>query len=240
MLWTLESAEPVQEPPAEGWAGRWALHRHRDELGEHLDLRLEQDGVLGGLRVEGSELAPGVCAVEKGPHPLKWLAASASVEKLGAGRWGWLWREPALREIVLEERKALTRLAWRRAETIPLRAAARLGAWCREHQVDPDQLEALCADGWLARQAARERCRGLAALLEGEVQDPAAWQKQFGTLSLAELNARLELLEARLDRKHFPPALAAPPDGASLPPEADAARALSRTMNLLRDLPPAG
>ena len=46
MFWKLNSEEGPASLAAAGLApeGRYVLQHHRDELGDHLDLRLEQDG----------------------------------------------------------------------------------------------------------------------------------------------------------------------------------------------------
>ena len=67
MYWIvgLESAEERAVPDEAH--GRFVLHRHHDEGGAHLDLRLEQDGYLMGWRIDGISLEGAPWATEKAP-----------------------------------------------------------------------------------------------------------------------------------------------------------------------------
>ncbi|HOK90594.1 MAG TPA: hypothetical protein PK379_11270 [Candidatus Hydrogenedentes bacterium] len=237
MFWILESMEPRDDAPSGGWAGQWVLHHHRDADGPHLDLRLEAGGVLAGLRIDGNTLEPGVRAVEKGPHPAAWLRAAGELQVAGRGRWGWESREPARRALVLDDGRTRRLLAWTRLPALPIVVATRLVEWCDSNGVAPERLPDLCADGMRARRAALARCRGLAALLEGHDFDPEAWNALLEPLDLEGLNARLEALEARVDRQHPPIPWTRPADGSARPPEIPDPRALARAMALLRDDP---
>ena len=239
MLWTLESMEPVDTEPADGWAGQWVLHRHRDTDGPHLDLRLETGGILGGLRIDGEALNPGVRAIEKAPHPLDWLTTDGPAQADGRGQWGWDTRKPERRILILDDGADRYRLVWRRLPPLPPDAHARLSEWCREHRLAPAELPGLCADGLRARQAALARCQGLAALIEGDRFDPNAWQILLEPLDLEALNRRLEALEAQLDRLHPPIPWTCPPDGPADPPASADPRALARAIALLRGSPAA-
>ena len=97
--WLIEKVEDGREtdfsareaPEGKGFV----LHRHRDEEGEHLDLRLENGEVLVGWRLprDASErLAHGetVTCELKRMHPRKWLDVNEEgcfVEDAGRYRW---------------------------------------------------------------------------------------------------------------------------------------------------------
>lgn len=146
-------------------------------------------------------------------------------------------RNPDLRVILLDDGTDRRRLAWKRAPALPPTAAVRLAEWARQYNCSPSQLPDLCADGLRARQTARARCLGLAALLEAEQFDPDAWLGLLEPLDLDALNRRLEALEARLDRLHPPVPWTSPPNGPTKPPDPTDPRALARTMTLLRGIP---
>lgn len=236
MFWMLDSIETINTDPLDGWAGQWILHRHRDHYGPHLDLRLEFRGILGGLRVDADALIPGVPATEKGPHPNAWLTAEGPAQEVGRGRWAWEKYTPDHRVLLLDNGTDRLRLGWKRAPALPTSVIVQLAAWAQQNHLTPDQLSALCADGLRARQAARARCRGLAALIEAEHFDPDAWNDLLEPLNLDALNQKLDALEARLDQLHPPAPWTHPPDATTETPEHQDPRAFTRAITLLHEV----
>ena len=66
MIWKITCEQADESVAEETVAGRFVLHRHRDEWGAHLDLRLEQDGYLLGWRIDGTDLEAEPWATRKG------------------------------------------------------------------------------------------------------------------------------------------------------------------------------
>ncbi len=239
MFWTLVSVEPldpvtVRAADAAPIEGRFVLHRHRDAQGPHLDLRLEQDGCLAGLRVDADALEPGAWAAEKPPHALHWLRQDGDAVRVDAGAYAWEHRDEARRVMRLDGAHGVRRLEWRRVEGLPphcLRALIEAG---RTAQVPTDRLADLVRDGAEARERAVARLCGLGRELDGPAFDAAAWRRMLDPLSLRDIHGHLAAFETRFDRA-FPPEPVSRPE--SLEDEAQRATAQSRAdqaMKLIR------
>ena len=240
MFWTLASVEPL-DPAAARAAdaapveGRFVLHRHHDAEGPHLDLRLEQDGCLAGLRVDADALAPGVWAAEKAPHALHWLRQDGDAVRVDAGAYAWEERGPDRRVLRLDGIRGPQRLEWRRAGSLPPRCIRALAEAARDTHTAPDRLAGLVRDGAEARTRALARLCGLGRELDGPAFDAAAWRRMLEPLTLREIHGHLAAFETRFDRA-FPPEPVSRPE--ALEDEAQRGTARSRAdqaLQLLRD-----
>ncbi len=240
MFWTLASVEPLDPATARAAGaapieGRFVIHRHHDTQGPHLDLRLEQDGCLAGLRVDAGALEPGVWAAEKPPHATHWLRQDGDAVRIDAGAYAWERRDADVRIMRLDGARGATRLEWRRAEGLPPRCVRALAETARAVHASPDRLADLVRDGVEARERAIARLCGLGRELDGTAFDAAAWRRLLAPLSLREIHGHLAAFETRFDRA-FPPEPVSRPE--ALEDEAQRASIRSRAdqaLRLLRD-----
>lgn len=185
--------------------GRFVLHRHCDEWGPHLDLRLEQDGYLLGWRIDGVTLSGEPWATEKAPHPVWWLEQDSDAVREDAGIYAWLERGPDGGSLLLEGRNGARRL---RVEREPGLHAGTVRSICEalsECGADADQVKQLILDGVTARRRAMTRLCGLGRELDGGAFDEEVSRKVLVPLSLEEIHAQLRAYEVRFDHK-YPPA----------------------------------
>jgi hypothetical protein len=200
----LDSSECVAD-------GRFVLHRHRDALGPHFDLRLEQGGALVGWRIDGESLDGALWASEKPPHPLRWLDVDGDALREDGGSYAWLARDRdsvSLRLMGADGcwRVDATRQPGLRPAVVRSVTEALRSAECLES--DAAQL---VLDGIAARDRATARLCGLGRELDGGAFDESAWRKSLRGLSLDEIHAQLRAFEVRFDAK-YPPAPVSRPE----------------------------
>lgn len=214
-----------------GPAGRYVIHRHFDGGGPHRDLRLEQAGHLAGWRFEQPLCAEGAWAVEKGPHPLRWLDHDGDAAREDAGLYTVIaWAKDA-RELFLDGRHGTHIL---RAERMPLlspEAARALHVTMREMALEPAALAGILRDGVTARRRALERFCGLGRELDGSAFDEAVWRRTLESLSLDEITRHLRAYEVRFDHK-FPPSPTSYPETL---PDSESGPWTNRAMGIVRD-----
>ncbi|HQE76155.1 MAG TPA: hypothetical protein PK166_03600 [Candidatus Hydrogenedentes bacterium] len=201
-----EASDPERAP-----AGRFVLQRHYDGTGPHWDLRLEQTGYLVGWRLEHPFPDEGCWALEKGPHPTRWLEQDGDAAREDAGLYTVLaWSKDA-RELLLEGRKGTRALRAERMPFLSPAAARALQETMDEMAVDAASLPAVLRDGVTARRRAIERFCGLGRELDGGTFDEPVWRRTLESLSLDELTAHLRAYEVRFDHK-YPPSPASHPE----------------------------
>ncbi|GMW01792.1 MAG: hypothetical protein AMXMBFR84_29290 [Candidatus Hydrogenedentota bacterium] len=204
MFWqlTLDSAESQthSSPPD----GRYVLHRHCDDRGPHLDLRLEQNGYLTGWRIEGTKLEGSPWAIEKRPHPLRWLEQDGNAERLDCGEYAWLEQSNDRRVVVIRGRHGCRVVQADRAPSLPLHTVRAVVDILREYNAPMDDAARLIRDGVTARSRAIARLCGLGRELEGDHFDEAIWRKALNGLTLDEVHQQLRSFERRFDTA-FPP-----------------------------------
>lgn len=205
--------------------GRFVLHKHRDDDGPHLDLRLEMNGYLMGWRIDSLSLETRPWATEKAPHALRWLDVDADAECLDAGLYA-MQHQPGrnTRELLLKGTGGIKRLTVERAEGLPARVARDVALTLREQDAQPVEAPRLIRDGIEARRRAVERLCGLGRELDGNVFDAESWRKQLAGLSLEEIQSQLRAYEVRFDQK-YPPSPVSRPE--RLQEELNAGAALS-------------
>lgn len=231
-----EAMDPAEAEAAwaarEAKARRFVLHRHHDAFGPHLDLRLEQDGHLLGWRIDGATLAEGAWATEKAPHPPRWLEQDGEAQREDAGRYVWLSRDAEGGALLLRGARGTRRVAVRRRDTLPPRAARALLGAMRAGGHAPEALAGLARDGALARERAIQRLMGLGRELDGAGFAPETWRRTLDPLDLAGIHGHLRAFEARFDAK-YPPRPVSRPE--ALPEEAPAAGpGAARALAILR------
>ena len=212
MFWQLtprETEEPVELPP-DALLGRFVLHRHRDPLGQHLDLRLEQDGCLLGWRIDGTSLDGAPWATEKAPHPLHWLEQDGDAVRVDSGSYGWIGRDSERGELLLCGEHGDIVLVVERVPGPAPEAIRRICEALSECGAEPGDAGRLVRDGATARTRAVERLCGLGREVDGPTFDESLCRKMLQGLSLDEIHAHLRTFEVRFDRKYPPQPVSKP------------------------------
>ncbi len=212
MFWKIRMDDGLEASGLGEREGRFVLHRHRDGLGEHLDLRLECDGYLLGWR-----MAPGVdgeeqFASEKGPHPVRWLDEEEAAVVVDRGVYGWLERDGDGGSLFLEGEKGLRRVVVSRVDGLTVEVACGIEKALRDLELPMGEAGALIVDGVVSRRRAVERLCGLGRELDGGDFEEETWRKTLGLLSLEEIHGQLRAFESRFDAK-YPPAPVSIPEG---------------------------
>lgn len=213
MFWKLTRITDEADFPAAAAQrvdGRFVLHRHRDALGPHLDLRLEQEGYLAGWRIEGLALAEECWATEKMPHPLAWLTQDGEAIRAEDGEYAWRERGADGGVLELRGRAGVTFYRVERAPGLPAYCMRSVAEALEAEQAAPEVAAALIHDGMAARKRAIERFCGLGRELDGTSFNESLWRKTLSGLSLREISAYLDSLEVRFDRAYPPQAVSRP------------------------------
>lgn len=233
MYWKIicESVEKDWVEPSGKTAGRFVLHKHRDDDGEHLDLRLEHGDHLVGWRIASTSLDAESWATEKQPHPTRWLTDVCEAERLDWGEYSWETFEPGEKRLRLfgQDCSRLLRVE-------PLRALTsdevRDVVEALEHwEARPSEAARLIGDGVTARKRAVERLCGLGRELDGDSFDVTLWRRAIAGLNLDEIHGHLRAFEHRFDLK-YPPQPVTQPE--PLPDEENEERA-SAALSILRE-----
>jgi|GEM_PF-358236 len=198
----------------------FVLHAHRDDAGDHLDLRLEDGDLLVGWRlppdaVEQLAFGKQVPCELKRIHPRRWLEVDeegCTVEDSGTYRW--VTKSGARALIAFRgERLAGVYSVTRqeRGGRSPADGYGESVAFIQEkcgldlgRTDDAAELVARAHDGDTARKRAMERLCALGRQLDGESFDEQMWRKTLGGLSLREIYGHLRPFEKRFDQKHPP------------------------------------
>ncbi|HNR29713.1 MAG TPA: hypothetical protein PKI11_02390 [Candidatus Hydrogenedentes bacterium] len=211
MFWNLEceQTDAVDLAP-EQFAGRFVLHRHHDEEGPHLDLRLEQDGYLLGWRIDGAALDGDCTAREKAPHPVSWLDRDGDAVREDAGLYAWIERNAEGGRVILRGTTGDRVVRVTRVAGLPAAAERAVCEALRESGLSADAAGRLIRDGVTARRRAVARFRGLGRELDGNVFDEAVWRRTLDGCSLDEIHAHLRAYEFRFDEKYPPQPVSRP------------------------------
>lgn len=203
MYWDIrcESAATASDLPAQG---RFVLHRHVDEAGAHLDLRLEQRGYLDGFRIAATQLAGENSAREKAPHPLRWLDADGDAIREEEGGYCWHDRDGESGVLELRGKRGVYLLHLQRVHLPDVETVRAMVAACHEARVEIENAPQLLRDGATARQRTMERFCALGRELEGAAFDEKVWRRTLAPLSLSDVQDHLRSLEVRFDLKYPP------------------------------------
>ncbi len=211
MLWLIREEAALEKlPDIEAAEGRFVLHRHSDEGGAHLDLRLEAGGHLGGWRIDGDALEGAAAACEKSPHPLAWLDHDGDAERIDAGRYVVLRNTPVERKILLMGETSQRLLTFIKDTSVTPRTMTRLREAADNAGCTLEALADLAADGVTARQRAIARLCGLGRELDGASFDEATTRRMLSGLRLDELHQQLRAYEVRFDQKYPPRPISQP------------------------------
>jgi len=231
MYWQLirEPADPADALPA-AWDGRFVLHRHTDDGGPHLDLRIEHGGVLLGWRIDGTSLDGAPWAIEKGPHPVHWLDQDGDAVREAAGQYAWLERDADGGLLLCAGPGGAFRIRVTRVEAPRPAEVRALAEALAEHGVAAADAPRLLADGLTARRRAVARLCGLGRELDGSAFDEAVWRRMLEGLPLDEIHGQLRAFEVRFDQAHPPRPVSRPEplSGGDDPPRAESAWAILR------------
>lgn len=184
---------------------RFVLHRHRDEAGVHLDLRLEQDGYLMGFRVDGVALGAEAWATAKAPHPLHWLDRDGDAVREDGGTYFWESGDATGGVLLLCGVRETVRVCVEPIGGVTAGDLADVRAAAEKLGVTAGALAGLAEDGAVARERAIARLCGLGRELDGDAFDDGLWRRTLAGERLAVIQQYLHGLELRFDRK-YPPA----------------------------------
>ena len=203
MYWKIksETKDAASEAAAQG---RFVLHRHTDAKGAHLDLRLEENGFLGGFRIEADSLKQECGATEKAPHPLRWLEADGDAIREDAGNYCWLRRSGEEDTLELRGAQGVRVLHLNKTAFPSEEAAQAIAQCCRTLNVAVEEAPQLLRDGASARARACERFCALGRELDGAAFVETVWRKTLRGLSLDEIHDHLRSYEVRFDLKYPP------------------------------------
>lgn len=207
MYWRLRMDADAAEASAEevrATDGRFVLHRHRDALGPHLDLRIAWGDALMGWRIDDTVLRDDAWATEKAPHPLRWLDAPGDAVTEDAGRYAWIERGADCKAFRLRGTSGARVVRFERASGLPAAVVRDLRRALDELGADVGDAARLLRDGRRARQRLMARFCGLARELDGEAFDEAVWRRALDGMTLDELQEQTRTLEVRHDRSHPP------------------------------------
>lgn len=230
MFWKVICEEAGEEPDSRA-DGRFVLHRHRDDGGAHLDLRLEADGCLVGWRIDGESLEDGAWATEKAPHPTRWLEADGDAVRVDAGTYGWLKQGADRRMVELRGDGGVRRLRVTREAGLPVSAVRAVCEALEACGADTGDAGRMIADGSTARRRAVERFCGLGRELDGGAFSETVWRKALSGLSLDEIHGQLRAYEVRFDAKYVPSPVSRP----EVLPDEDSAERTGAALAIVRE-----
>ena len=211
MFWKVTQQEAPGATALDHVDGRFVLHKHLDDQGPHLDLRLDMNGYLMGWRIDAQSLDGTPWATEKTPHSLRWLDSDASAEFLDGGLYMWRPREAdGSRALLLKSNSGVKQLRVERVAGLPACAAREVVEALRDGQMRSVDAGRLVRDGIAARGRAIERLCGLGRELDGSAFDAALWRKLLAELTLEEVHNQLRVFELRFDQKYPPSPVSRP------------------------------
>lgn len=190
--------------------GRFVLHRHHDDTGPHLDLRIETGDCLRGWRIDSEDLISAAWATEKAAHPVDWLDRDAGMARVDAGTFEWEECSPDWRTLVLHGRDGDIRVCAQLEIGFPPAVARAISEAVTSAGASVNEAAHLILDGVTARRRTVERLCGLGRELDGEAFDEPAWRRSLDTLSLDEIHAHLRAYEVRFDQKYPPTPVSRP------------------------------
>jgi len=212
MYWRLKLEETPNVDSLDHVDGRFILHKHHDNEGPHLDLRIEMNGYLMGWRIDGLSLEGRPWATEKAPHALRWLDCDADAECVDAGLYMLQDRPGAdTRTLLLKGVGGVRQLTAERVPGLPASVARDVVDTLHENNAPALDAAQLVRDGLAARRRAVERLCGLGRELDGNAFDAVSWRSLLAGLSLDEIHAQLRAYEVRFDQK-YPPSPASHPE----------------------------
>lgn len=229
MYWKL-TCEPADQAADIHHDGRFVLHRHVDQAGAHLDLRIEHGESLQGWRIDGLDLESGAWATDKGSHPCEWLSQDGDAIREDEGTYQWLERTPQSCRLVLRGRDGEREIRLVRTEGLAPSCVRDLRDVLDRLGRNASDAARLVADGVIARQRAIARLCGLGRELDGDTFNEDLWRRTLDSLTLDEIHAQLRGYEVRLDAKYPPDPISKPdplPDEA--PNRTEAALTILRT-----------
>jgi len=201
---------------------RFVLHRHHDDRGEHLDLRLEYGHVLVGWRMPSDALdrlgrGENVVCELKRLHPQRWLDVNdAGCVVEDAGSYRWLVSATDGGVALFDATRFSGTFRFSRQKNRPEQApdAYEKSVCLMKKELGLDiaraedvaQLLAVARDGETARKRAIERLCALGKELDGDSFDEHTWRATLCPLSLSQIHAHLRSFERRFDEK-YPPML---------------------------------
>jgi len=212
MYWNLtmcREEQGVDRTPSSA-NGRFVLHRHRDSVGAHFDLRLEQGGALVGWRIDGESLEGSLFASEKASHPVRWLDVDGDAICEDVGEYCWVSRNGDAASLRLIGENGSWLVSAERVAGLSPAAVRSVSEALGSSGFSDLEAGRLVIDGIAARQRAVERLCGLGRELDGSSFDEAVWRQVSRGLSLEEIHGQLRAYEVRFDVKYPPSPVSRP------------------------------
>jgi len=206
MYWNLTMCreEPGVDRDSFAADGRFVLHRHRDSVGAHFDLRLEQGGALVGWRIDGESLEGALFASEKASHPVRWLDVDGDAVREGVGEYCWVSRDRGAASLRLIGEDCSWLVSAERVAGLSPAAVDSVSRAVSSAGFSDVDAAGLVVDGIAARGRAVERLCGLGRELDGAAFDEDVWRQVSRGLSLEEIHGQLRAYEVRFDLKYPP------------------------------------
>jgi hypothetical protein len=212
MYWnlTMRREEPGVDRDQLSADGRFVLHRHRDSVGAHFDLRLEQGGALVGWRIDGESLEGSLFASEKASHPVRWLDVDGDAIREDVGEYCWVSRGRDAGSLRLIGEDGSWLVSADRVAGLSPSAVRSVSDALESAGFSDCEAGRLVVDGIAARQRAVERLCGLGRELDGSAFDEDVWRQVSRGLSLEEIHGQLRAYEVRFDVKYPPSPVSRP------------------------------
>ena len=210
MYWKVSCVDDGHLATPEKADGRFVLHRHHDNEGVHLDLRLEQHAFLSGWRIAGPSLDGTPWATVKAPHPLVWLDQDGDAIREDAGLYSWIERGSTRAVLLLRGRKETRQVLFEREEGFSADVVCAMREALAACGGAAETAAHLITDGAAARARAIARLCGLGHELDGSAFDETVWRHTLRDLSLDAIHTHLRAFEVRFDAKYPPQPVSRP------------------------------
>lgn len=182
--------------------GRFIVQRHQDNLGVHIDIRLEHEGYLTGWRIDGvSELADEMWGEAKLPHNPN-LLYDANLPEIERGIYQWYLEDGEIGILELVSTSEDCKVF--RVEKccgVPLSVQRKLIEICSGYGLKWDEVSSLIGDGLKAREWMITKICGMAQYLDDQAFVQDDYVEYLKNRSFEELKESLIIWEKRLSLK---------------------------------------
>ncbi len=221
-VWTMRRAGEYTADNDAIEPSRFVVHRHVDDGGTHLDLRIETDGGgLAGWRlspdaIERTNHGDEVFCLAKPIHPVRWLDHNSELcAVVGSGRCRRMDSEKGHARMAFDGTGLNGIYEFRpwpgeRGIVGLIDAVERFAGGTAAGPADIERFAAAAEDGRTARVRAIERVCGLGRELDGDAFDERLWRSMLAPLTLNEVYRQMARFERRFDEKYPPTGVTRP------------------------------